>query len=612
MSAGLYRTFAHTGDTGLQCKSSGEFMGLASPLAVAATTSPPLQGSEIGARLEAARQAIEGRFLEAGDVLSRAVEGVGALIASLDRMRDNLDVETVTTTTAELAEAAKTLRSLPDSLESRRVRVGELVKVGDSLAACIEEMRQHLAYLRVFAINIKITSGGIVAAGPEFAIFAQEIYDCIDMGRAQLDAFNADLMSLDDTLRTALSQEQELGRHCVTLLPAVPDALMASATAIGAHHAKISSVAVSVSALARDVQKKVGSGLAALQIGDITRQRIEHVQAGLQFLAESRGALSADQRERADAFVHRLLAAQLISTAEDFHRDVTRIGSNISGMASDASEILRLRDLAYGQNEGAENGFLRSLESNVGQALDLVGDMTAGEKAAEDVSRSAAEAARELTERIAGIQNIRADVQMMALNTTLKCSRIGETGKPLGVIAVELRQHAIHLEKSAALTLTSLDGLSSAAEALGRRDSSEASEGGQATTAASVLSGAVARIGKAGDGVEKDLAAVARQGQDVVDMLQRAAGRFDFERQIGSALDQAADDLLDMAGESEIATDDLGGVLHPFMARLAKQYTMAQERDVHRTFTDCLGDDHGSASVAVAVAPVEDPDDVLF
>jgi hypothetical protein len=109
---------------------------------------------------------------------------------------------------------------------------------------------------------------------------------------------------------------------------------------------------------------------------------------------------------------------------------------------------------------------------------------------------------------------------MMALNTTLKCSRIGETGKPLGVIAVELRQHAIHLEKSAAHTLTSLDGLSSAAERLGRRETNDAEEG-KAANAATVLGGAVARIGKAGDGVEKDLAAVARQGADVVDMLQR-------------------------------------------------------------------------------------------
>ncbi|WP_235523781.1 hypothetical protein [Caulobacter sp. Root487D2Y] len=575
-------------------------------MAASAPPMSPLSGAEIGARLEAARQAIEGRFLEAGEVLSRAVEGVGTLIASLDRMRANLDAETVTTTTADLAQAAETLRSLPDSLDARRDRVGNLVKAGDGLAGRIEEMRLHLAYLRVFAINIKITSGGIAAAGPEFAIFAQEIYDCIELGRAQLDAFNDDLMSLDRTLRKALAQEHDLGRSCLTLLPAVPDALMASATAIGAHHAKIAGVAVSVAALARDVQKKVGGGLAALQIGDITRQRIEHVQAGLQFLAEVAVPLSPGQRQRTEAFVHRLLAAQLAATADDFHRDVSRIGVNIAGMASDASEILRLRDLAYGQSEGAESGFLRNLESHVGQALGLVGDMTAGEQAAEDVSRSAAEAARDLTARITGIQTIRADVQMMALNTTLKCSRIGETGKPLAVIAVELRQHAIHLEKSAAQTLNLLEDLSSAAEAPSQPDVIDDPKGG-AAAAATVLGGAVARIAKAGDGVENDLAAVARQGADVVDMLRRAAERFDFHRQIGSVLDQAAGDLMDEAGEPQVPDEDIVGVLRPLMSRLAKQYTMAQEREVHRAWVEDLGED-----TPVAVAPVEDPDDGLF
>jgi hypothetical protein len=588
-------------------------MNLASSSTVSTATFSARPDSAIDARLEAARQAIEGRFLEAGDVLSRAVEGVGALIAALDRMRDNLDADTVATTTDDLAQAAQTLKSLPASLDERRGRVGRLVQVGDSLAGCIGDMRQHLAYLRVFAINIKITSGGIVAAGPEFAIFAQEIYDCIDMGGSQLDAFNTELMSLDHTLRAALAHEQDLARDCAALLPAVPDALSASAGAIASHHAKIASVAVSVAALARDVQKKVGGGLAALQIGDITRQRIEHVQAGLRYLHEAPeiDALAPEPRQRAHAFVHRLLGAQLNATAADFHRDVSRIGANVIGMAADATELLRLRDLASGQGDGTETSFLRSLEGNVSQALDLVGDMTAGEQAAEDVSRSAALAARDLTDRIAGIQNIRADVQMMALNTTLKCSRIGETGKPLGVIAVELRAHAIHLEKTAAQTVTALDGLFAAAEALGRRETTEeaASEVGEgkAAAAASVLSGAVARIGKAGDGVESALVDVARQGAEVVDMLRRATSRFDFHKQIGSVLDQAANDLLGLAGDGEIPIPDIAAALRPTMAKLAKQYTMAQERDVHRALTEDLGEDAPATAVVV-----EDPDDGLF
>ncbi|CAN5416259.1 chemotaxis protein [soil metagenome] len=584
-------------------------MALASSLAISAATFSPRPGSDIGARLEAARQAIEGRFLEAGDVLSRAVEGVGSLIAALDGMRDNLDAETVSATTAELTKAAEALKSLPASLDGRRDRVAQLVRFGDDLTGRIAEMRQHLAYLRVFAINIKITSGGIAAAGAEFAIFAQEICDCIEMGGAQIDAFNADLMRLDHTLRGALAREHDLVRDCVALLPAVPDALAASAGAIGGHHAKIASVAVSVAAVARDVHKKVGGGLAALQIGDISRQRIEHVQAGLRFLSEANeiNALSPEQHDRAHAFVHRLLGAQLTATADDFHRDVSRISANVIGMAGDAIELLRLRDLAYGQSDGAETNFLRGLEGNVSQALGLVDSMTAGEQAAEAVSGAAVLAARDLTDRIAGLQNIRADVQMMALNTTLKCSRIGETGKPLGVIAVELRAHAIHLEKSAAQTLDSLGGLLTAAEALGRREAEGDAHEGQAAAAAAVLTGAVARIGRAGDGVDGALTAVARQGAEIVDMLRRAGERFDFHRQIGSVLDEAAGDLLDKAGDTEIPTDDIAAALRPLMARLAKQYTMSQEREVHRALTANLG---GDAPTSAGAAP--DPDDGLF
>ncbi|HWW26425.1 MAG TPA: hypothetical protein VNZ85_11070, partial [Caulobacter sp.] len=120
---------------------------------------------------------------------------------------------------------------------------------------------------------------------------------------------------------------------------------------------------------------------------------------------------------------------------------------------------------------------------------------------------------------------------------------------------------------------------------------------------------AVARIGKAGDGVDSALTAAARQGADVVDMLRRAAERFDFHKQIGSVLDTAANQLLDMAGDDEIPTDDIAHALRPLLDRLARQYTMAQEREVHRSLTEGLTE----AEVPALAAPAaEDEDDVLF
>ncbi|HJV43738.1 hypothetical protein [Caulobacter sp.] len=582
---------------------------VSSSLAVSASSASS-PDDRAAACLEAARGAIEGRFLEVGDVLSRAVDGMNALINALDRMRESLDGDGVAAAARELGQASATLRQLPESLEARRVQLSDLVKVGSDLTKCIEEMHKHLAYLRVFGVNIKITSGGIAAAGPEFAIFAQEICDCIEMGRGQLDTFRADLTTLDASLRRALGQEADLGRRCDELLPAVPDALMAQVAAITAHQGRIAEITERVGALAREVRKKVGSALAALQIGDITRQRIEHVQFGLRLLETPEvRALSAETRHRLAVFLRRLLSAQLAATTGDFRRDVSRIGLNVGAMAIDAGEILRLRDHAQGEGRDGKGSFLRGLEASIGQAFALVDDIDAGERFAEEVSRSAARSAQDLAAQIAAIQNMRADVQMMALNTTLKCSRIGETGKPLGVIAIELRQHATHLETSAGHTLAALEALFGSAPV--EQDQPErAQETSAASAAASALREAVTRIRKTGDEVEGDLAGAARQGGEVVDMLKQAAARFDFDRQVGGYLDEALGVLAGSDTSEDPRIDDLAATLAPLMAALARTYTMAQEREVHAAYAARVGEIPETEDLA---GPgVQDDEDVFF
>ncbi|MCA0359214.1 MAG: hypothetical protein LCH78_20620 [Proteobacteria bacterium] len=559
--------------------------------------------SRILSHLEQARGAIEGRFLEVGDVLSRIVDGANVLIDSLDRTRDRLTGDTVRAATNQLTDASMRLRSLPESLRERRDRIGDLMRAGGDLTVHIEDMRQHLAYLRVFGVNIKITSGGIAAAGPEFAIFAQEICDCIELGRGQLDTFRADLAKLDEVLSAAVAHEERLRRRCEELVPAIPDALVSEASAVSAHQATVAEISSNVGELARGLRKKIGAVLGALQIGDITRQRIEHVQHGLVLLEtfSEAQALPAEARGRLDGFMRRLLAAQLAATTRDFQTEVSRIGHNVSAIAGDADQIMRLRDHAQGRASDGEGSFLAGLEASLVQASALVQDIDAGERLAEEVSRSAASAAHALATQIQAIQNMRADVQMMALNTTLKCARIGETGKPLGVIAIELRQHAGHLEMSAARTLAALEGLSMSAGASAGHDA----EGG-ATLVAGPLQSAVERFRTTGEEIDGDLAAAAREGEGVVDLLRRAVARFDFHGHVGSYLDKAASELDAGAGDNG-PLDDLMPVLGPMLQSLARTYTMVQEREVHAAMTADLGELPEPAAPAVLV-----DDDVLF
>jgi hypothetical protein len=572
--------------------------------ALALARLPARAPSSVAARLDAARRAVEGRFLDAGEVLAQAVEGLGRLITSLDKLGETLDAETVAATTGELRDAADGLLALPDRHAERRLAIESLAGAGERLADGIEDMGRNLAYLRVFAINIKITAAGIAAAGKEFGDFAQEICDCIELGRTQLEAFDGELRALRGVFKGALGHEQALAGQCQGLLPAVPDGLTASAAAMNAYHQRIADVAVDVAGLARGVHKKIGQALAALQIGDITRQRIEHVGHILGLL-EAADDVTADQRERMAAFVYGLLTDQLRAAAIDFHRDVARIGAAMDGMAGDAAEILRLRDLALGREEASDQGFLRQLESHVAKALTLVDGMAVADTQALAMGASAAAAVAGLGARIAGLRTIKADVQQMALNTTLRCGRIGDTGKPLGVIAVELRMRAGHMETSAQEALSALDGLSVHADRLSGGDAGLASNVGAA------LSDVNLRLRAAGDAVDAELVSLAQQGEAVVEALSQAAGRLDFRREIGTILDEAADDFAARAGEETPWVDDLAEPLGGLLAQAAKCYTMAQEREVHGRRTAGLAFDAPCAPVAAAPAAA-DLDDVLF
>ena len=554
--------------------------------------------------LESARRAIEGRFLAAGEVLAQAIEGVGGLIQSLEGLAATLEPTTVATTTQQLRQAAGGLTALPERQATRRGLVEQMRACGHDLTGCISDMRRTLAYLQTYAINIKITAGGITAARSEFAVFTQEVQDRIERGRGELNAFDDSLATLCAELAAALTQEEDLAGNGLELIPAVSDGLTACAQEIVDHHGRIAAAAEHVSGLARQVQKKVAGVLAAMQIGDITRQRIEHVQQALEMTDAVEG-LSADAHARLRRFIVRMLADQLVATGADFAQNVAKIGVNMAGLAEDATEILRLRDLAFGRGGPDGGSFLGRMEAYVSQALEIVERLTHSDAAALKLGQSAASAATELTAKVVNLQSIKTDVQQMALNATLKCSRIGDPGKPLAVIAVELRLHAGHMETSSHEALGALEAMVGEASRL-----AQAGSGAEDVTAAAgaALSEACAKLSSIGAAVETDLVGLARQGEAVVESLRRAETGLDFEREIGAIIQSQAAALTDLAGEDAPWIDDIREPLTRLLAEIGKRYTMVSEREVQRRYVEPWN----LEARPEAAEPAPADDDVLF
>ncbi len=569
-------------------------------------------------RLEAARRVIEVKFLGAGEVLSEAVDGIGALIAALDDLTGALDPAAIAATAQDLTDAAAKLTALPVNHDARRRAVSDLDRHRVELARSLSDMRQSLAYMRAFTMNIKITAGGIAQADTEFGVFAQEMASRIESGRTEVDGLQRELDALQKPIAGVFRHGETMAARCAELIPLVPDQLLASATLIGDHHGRIAAAAAAAAEVARAIRKKVGRILSALQIGDITRQRIEHVQAGLALIDEIGGDLSAGQYAEASALVQLLQAIQLGEALQDFDREVSQIVTSMSGLGTDAQALMKLRDLAYGQGAEANTGVLRSLEGRLDAAQGLVREIEAAETEVLRTGQHTAEAAEILANRLAAIQAMKSDVVYMALNTMLKSCRIGEAGRPLATIAVELRTHAGYLEQIAGKSLVTLNHLIAAAgQMTGDGANGSESDGsdlpGQAAN--ETLGVAARRIGAASDRTETDIRRLAERGEAVLTLLNRSTGRFGFQDEIGQALAGAAAELSDFAKDAQPCGADLRDRLAAGLGRLYAGYTMVQEREAHQAFLEAWDIGAGAAPMPEPQPAPSSPDsldDMLF
>ncbi|MBW7921233.1 MAG: hypothetical protein H3C51_03945 [Rubellimicrobium sp.] len=523
---------------------------------------------DIAQRLDHARTRIEARFLEGGHVLGAALESTATLRDLLTQVLAALDENAVASTVTDLDATAQRLLELPGRQADRHRRMGALAAGARRLRTLIDDMRATLRYLRTVAITVRIA--GADAGG--FGEFAGRMLALIEEGRSRIDGFAARLDLLLAESGAAGALHRSLQADHARSLPALTQALARDARGMQDYHAAIRRLAATQADLAREIADQVARTLMALQIGDMTRQRIEHVASGLVMLAETAPALSrADQ-----ALVSGFLARQLADLTEEFHHGSGAVARNLAALAASM-----VRMLALGRQAGAgddRDDFLPAMERGVLAAHAIVTRIEkAGLRAAAFADHAAA-ITHELGDAVGAITKIRADIQFMAINTSLRCRRLGDAGRAVVVVATELRNFAAGLESVAGRILSELAGLDTLAAAL----MDDSTTGTAGASPGSALEAVLDRVRASHRRMQHDLQALAAQGEDLASDLGHGIARLDFTKDLGDTLDAATRDLA--PGNDIAATHVAAAPTVALLARIRASYTMARERRLHDDF----------------------------
>ncbi len=544
--------------------------------------------------LEAARGRIEERFLDGGNAILAIMDVLNALVRSLDDLSTSLDAETAEQAAVELQTTGSRLSELTDLEASRQDSFRAILDAQQGLRPQVAMMQETLRYLRTFAVTAKITGAGV----PEFAGFAEEILQRIADGRQQVDDLSHKLDQLGKGLGPVISRGASILQSYRGLIPAIVTELTNGGEGIAHHRKQLSAHAASVKAVTARIQTKLGSTLSAMQIGDATRQRIEHCQSAIAVMEEHLHSLSEEDQQSLATAVKQLVSLQLAQSSGDFARETKKIVSTVQSFHSDLGEIGTLRQL---MSEGDDTGggqVLRSLERAIDDARMAVQQVEAVAAEAAEISRGTAETVAELTQAIGMIQLVRTDIHYMALNTNLRCSRVGEDGKAINVVAAELRNFAAQLDATAETILVALQGLQQAADHL-RSSQDEGADGSLDAR----LCGALTAIRQAAEKMDQGLLRLTAQSETAEEQTTMHLARLDFDNELGDILRSCADEMR-AAPSTPIF---VGGrdALAEVGDRILKLYTMAPERELHAKI-------FGSSSVSPQVAATTSADDDLM
>ncbi len=569
--------------------------------------------------IRAASAATEARFVTIGERLESSIGTLAGLTNTFHTLSAELtgpDLQQATDNLSTVATRVSTLAKAQTSgVEAFRALLG-LVPV---IEGRIARMGKSVDGVAMLATNAKIAAANIGDGSIEFSRFAAEISRTLQLAKISLEQFSSEFTSVGRLLHAGMQTQTTSEERQAAAVQAIPARLAESVGAIVTRADGTATIATTVSQRSERIVKRISDAVMALQIGDVTRQRLDHVDYALGLLDDIQNttgaaarqtgaewtALSRGDYDAVSQACHRLQAGQLNDAADKLKNDAHEIIASLQDLAAEAQKILQLSHDAVGATQSRQGTFLGRIKDQIDEVTTLLANFRTARQEADHVARSVCEATSHLTKHLAVVREMEADIRIMGLNITFKGSRLGSTGLPLSIIARELRVYSNEIAAEAAEVTTDLDQVLAFALGLSTQDQHEATAEIESIT--DIMAAALQRLSDVNRSLEFAFQTLEQDGQKVSTLLTDAIGRTKVHEEIVQTIRQAARDLSEAArGSAGYDVAQAPAQVLWMFESIADSYTMDAERQVIAT---C-----GPRGLPIREAPAADAslEDIFF
>jgi hypothetical protein len=550
------------------------------------TTADPKLFRRLATDLSAPRQAIEAAFVGVGARLTEGAALLNTLSKLFEALPAALQGAEVEEASAHLKAVAARADQLSETFTQEKADLARLIDVVAAAQSPISDLRRAVKMMGIVSVNARVTAAGIVGDSEDFDVFTTDIASLSDSASRTIQDFANVYRQLTADVDRAASQRAHFEATHADTLSGLAQSLSATLEALDRQRAAALDSSAETGRVSRQIVSRIGSAVMALQIGDSTRQRLEHVETALATMADIAGgsavfdhSVTADDVPLAIGTFAGLAQGQLSDAASAFADEVQQAERDLLALAADASTIMA-RSRGFRGDDKGEGSAIASLSAQLRSAVTILADFEAERQKLEAVSTAVQETVRVLLEHVGAVQEIEANMRLVSLNAAVRCAQLGPRGASLTVIAMQLRELTTETVVAAEAAMARLNESASLASAFGTgtNDNGSGQVGQleqQATLALDILSRLDQHIAAA-------LVRLTGDGPKVVALLENAAGGLSGHARLVEALDDVAMGIA--AHANEACPETLPAPLPEIAQALRRTYTMEAERHLHDSF----------------------------
>ena len=430
------------------------------------------------AQLDAAATALDGAFavrarsfVDVGDKLVEAVSVFHELTGVFDALPTALANDELRMGSDTLEQVARECTAIHDIVPDQVRAMEALAAANVTIGKRLDLLRNNIQTIANIAINARIEASALKSNSQEMLTFTYEVAKLASTAEVTINQYSLEQRKAHEALHAARTVLTSFASKHRAQLGSIAKELHKSLGSVDTRRSEALSQSTHIGQRSRQITQSIGKIITALQIADITSQRLAHVHEAVEQVARGLEAtdgdegdwwtdLDHDERTAVAAEVASLQISQMHNALADLETESRSIEREITQLRHDAAEMTEQGSALYGSDGASANSFLGELAGRINIAGHLLSDCQSACKQVDALNESVGARFGALHAQAAsleGIVGVVGGVRLIGLNAHLKSDGLGPEGRTLSVISRELRNSAEFISSHARDLIKAID-----------------------------------------------------------------------------------------------------------------------------------------------------------